>query len=348
MRTVYVKNIPIGDNHPIVIQSMTNTKTKNISATIEQIKKLESAGAQIVRLAVADMEDAEAIKEIKKSISIPLVADIHFDYRLALKAIENGIDKLRLNPGNIKDKDQITQVVLACKNKNIPIRIGINGGSLNEEIEKQYGHTPLALVESAKSHIKILEDLGFYDIIVSLKDTDINITLEANRLAKKLINYPIHIGLTEAGTITSGTVKSSYVLGTLLNENIGNTIRVSLTTDPINEIYVAKEILKMTGNLNLPTIISCPTCGRTEYNMLEIIEKIEPLINKINHPLKIAIMGCVVNGPGEAKDADLGIAGGKHQVVLFKKGQIIRKIKEENIIDELMEEINLLINEKES
>ena len=348
MRTVYVKNIPIGDNHPIVIQSMTNTKTKNVSSTIEQIKQLELAGAQIVRLAVADMEDAEAIKEIKKNVSIPLVADIHFDYRLALKAIENGIDKLRLNPGNIKDKEQITQVVLACKNKNIPIRIGINGGSLNEDIEKVYGHTPLALVESAKSHIKILEDLDFHDIIVSLKDTDINITLEANRLAKKLINYPLHIGLTEAGTITSGTVKSSYVLGTLLNENIGNTIRVSLTTDPINEIYVAKEILKMTENYNSPTIISCPTCGRTEYNMLEIIEKIEPLIDKINLPLKIAIMGCVVNGPGEAKDADLGIAGGKHQVVLFKKGQIVRKIKEENIIDELMQEINLLIKEKES
>jgi (E)-4-hydroxy-3-methylbut-2-enyl-diphosphate synthase len=348
MRTVYVKNIPIGDNHPIVIQSMTNTKTKNVSETIEQIKKLEAAGAQIVRLAVADMEDAEAIKEIKKSVSVPLVADIHFDYRLALKAIENGIDKLRLNPGNIKDKVQITQVVLACKGKKIPIRIGINGGSLNEDIEKVYGHTPLALVESAKSHIKILEDLDFYDIIVSLKDTDINITLEANRLAKKLINYPLHIGLTEAGTITSGTVKSSYVLGTLLNENIGNTIRVSLTTDPINEIHVAKEILKMTGNYNSPTIISCPTCGRTEYNMLEIIEKIEPLINKINHPLKIAIMGCVVNGPGEAKDADIGIAGGKHQVVLFKKGQIVKKIKEENIIEELMQEINLLIKEKES
>ena len=348
MRTVYVKNIPIGDNHPIVIQSMTNTKTKNVSETIEQIKKLEAAGAQIVRLAVADMEDAEAIKEIKKSVSVPLVADIHFDYRLALKAIENGIDKLRLNPGNIKDKVQITQVVLACKDKKIPIRIGINGGSLNEDVEKVYGHTPLALVESAKAHIKILEDLDFYDIIVSLKDTDINITLEANRLAKKLINYPLHIGLTEAGTITSGTVKSSYVLGTLLNENIGNTIRVSLTTDPINEIHVAKEILKMTGNYNSPTIISCPTCGRTEYNMLEIIEKIEPLINKINHPLKIAIMGCVVNGPGEAKDADLGIAGGKHQVVLFKKGQIVKKIKEENIIEELMQEINLLIKEKES
>ena len=348
MKTVYVKNIPMGDNHPIVIQSMTNTKTKNIADTVEQIKKLESAGAQIVRLAIADMEDAEAIKEIKKYVSIPLVADIHFDYRLALKAIENGIDKLRLNPGNIKDKSQITQVVLACKNKKIPIRIGINGGSLNEDIEKIYGHTPLALVESAKSHIKILEDLDFYDIIVSLKDTDINVTLEANRLAKKLINYPIHIGLTEAGTITSGTVKSSYVLGTLLNENIGNTIRVSLTTDPINEVYVAKEILKMTNNYNSPTIISCPTCGRTEYNMLEIIEKIEPLINKINHPLKIAIMGCVVNGPGEAKDADLGIAGGKHQVVLFKKGKIVKKIKEENIIEELMQEINLLIKEKES
>ena len=345
MRTVYVRNIPIGPNHPIVIQSMTNTKTKDIEATIKQINDLADAGAQIVRMAIADMKDAEAIREIKKQTNIPLVADIHFDYRLALKAIENGIDKLRLNPGNIKDPSQIKQVVLACKEKKIPIRIGINGGSLNSEIYEKYGHTPMALVESAREHVNILESLDFYDIIISLKDTDMNITLEANRLASKIFNYPLHIGLTEAGTITSGTVRSSYVLGTLLNEEIGNTIRVSLTASPLEEIKVVKEILKMTNNYNCPTIISCPTCGRTDYDMLNIIEQLEPLISKINKPLKIAIMGCVVNGPGEAKDADIGIAGGKNQVVLFKKGQIIKNIKEENIVKEFMTEINNLINE---
>lgn len=345
MKTIYVKNIPIGENHPIVIQSMTNTKTKDISSTITQINELVSAGAQIVRLAIADMEDAEAITEIKKQITIPLVADIHFDYRLALKAIENGIDKLRLNPGNIHDKEQITKVVLACKEKKIPIRIGINGGSLDPKIYQKYGHTPTALVESAKSHVKILEDLGFYDIIISLKDTDIDITLEANRLAATTFDYPIHIGLTEAGTIYSGTVKSSYVLGTLLKEKIGNTIRVSLTSKPIEEIKVVKEILKMTGNLSAPTIISCPTCGRTNYNMLQIIEELEPLINKLNKPLKIAIMGCVVNGPGEARDADIGIAGGKNQVVLFKHGKVIKNIKEKNIVKEFMDEIYKLLKE---
>ena len=345
MKTVYVRNIPIGSNHPIVIQSMTNTKTKDVEATVKQINELTEAGAQIVRMAIADMNDAEAIKEIKKQTNIPLVADIHFDYRLALKAIENGIDKLRLNPGNIKDPEQIKQGVVACKEKKIPIRIGINGGSLNLEIYEKYGHVPMALVESAREHVNILESLDFYDIIISLKDTDMNITLEANRLASKIFKYPLHIGLTEAGTITSGTVRSSYVLGTLLNEKIGNTIRVSLTASPIEEIKVVKEILKMTNNYNSPTIISCPTCGRTDYNMLSIIEQLEPLIYKINKPLKIAIMGCVVNGPGEARDADIGIAGGKNQVVLFKKGKIIRNIKEENIIEEFMMEINNLINE---
>ena len=340
MQTVYVRNIPIGENYPIIIQSMTNTKTKDIESTIKQINDLETAGAQIVRLAIADMEDANAIDKIKQKVNIPLVADIHFDYRLALKAIEKGIDKLRLNPGNIKDKEQIKQIVLACKEKNIPIRIGINGGSLDSDILLKFGHTPEALVESAKSHVKILEDLEFYNIVISIKDTDINKTIEANRIAKKTFNYPIHIGLTEAGTITSGTVKSSYVLGTLLNEKIGNTIRVSLTGNPVNEIQVAKEILKMTGNLNYASLISCPTCGRTDYNMLKVIEELEPYINKINKPIKIAIMGCVVNGPGEAKDADLGIAGGKNQVVFFKKGKIIRNIKEENIVDEFLKEIN--------
>lgn len=346
MKTIYVRNIPIGPNHPIVIQSMTNTKTKDVEATIKQINDLADAGAQIVRMAIADMNDAEAIKEIKQRTNIPLVADIHFDYRLALKAIENGIDKLRLNPGNIKDPSQIKQVVLACKEKKIPIRIGINGGSLNSEIYEKYGHTPMALVESAREHINILESLDFHDIIISLKDTDINTTLEANRLASKIFKYPLHIGLTEAGTITSGTVRSSYVLGTLLNEKIGNTIRVSLTANPIEEIKVVKEILKMTNNYSSPTIISCPTCGRTDYDMLNIIEQLEPLISKINKPLKIAIMGCVVNGPGEAKDADIGIAGGKNQVVLFKKGQIVRNIKEENIVNEFMNEINNLLNEE--
>lgn len=345
MKTVYVRNIPIGENHPIVIQSMTNTKTKNVAATIKQINELVGAGAQIVRMAIADMDDAIAIKKIKENTNVPLVADIHFDYRLALKSIENGIDKLRLNPGNIKDPEQIKQVVLACKEKNIPIRIGINGGSLNSEIYSKYGHTAFALVQSAKEHIKILEDLDFHNIIISLKDTDIDITLEANRLASKVFDYPLHIGLTEAGTITSGTVRSSYVLGTLLNEKIGNTVRVSLTANPTEEIKVVKEILKMTNNYSSPTIISCPTCGRTDYNMLNIIETLEPLISKINKPLKIAIMGCVVNGPGEARDADIGIAGGKNQVVLFKKGKIIKTIKEENIVSEFMEEINILLNE---
>ncbi|MBQ8293120.1 MAG: flavodoxin-dependent (E)-4-hydroxy-3-methylbut-2-enyl-diphosphate synthase [Bacilli bacterium] len=346
MKTVYVRDIPIGNNHPIVIQSMTNTKTKDISATIQQINELVTAGSQIVRLAIADMEDAESIKEIKKQVSVPLVADIHFDYRLALKAIENGIDKLRLNPGNIKDKKQITEVVLACKEKKIPIRIGINGGSLNKEIYEKYGHTAQALIESANEHIKILEELDFHDIIISLKDTDIDITLEANRLASSSFNYPLHIGLTEAGTICSGTVRSSYVLGTLLKEKIGNTIRVSLTANPTEEIKVVKEILKMTGNYSSPTIISCPTCGRTDYNMLELINKLEPMISNLNYPLKVAIMGCVVNGPGEAKDADIGIAGGKNQVILFKKGQIVKTIKEENIINEFMKEIQTLIDEK--
>ncbi len=346
MQTVYVKNIPIGENHPLIIQSMTNTKTKDIDATIKQINELDNLGCQIVRVAVKDMEDANAIREIKKYIKIPIVADIHFDYRLALEAVKNGVDKLRLNPGNILDPNHIKQVVLACKEKNIPIRIGINGGSLNNEIYKKYGHTAIALVESAKEHIKILEDLDFHNIIISLKDTDMDITIEANRIAKKVFNYPIHIGLTEAGTITSGTVRSSYVLGTLLKENIGNTIRVSLTANPIEEIKVVKEILKMTGNIQLPTIISCPTCGRTEYNMLEIINQLEPIINSYKLNIKIAIMGCVVNGPGEAKQADIGIAGGKNQVVLFKKGKIIRNIEENNIIQELTKEIELLINEK--
>lgn len=345
MKTVYVRNIPIGENHPIVIQSMTNTKTKDIQATVKQIKELVFAGAQIVRMAIADMEDAEAIKEIKKLVDVPLVADIHFDYRLALKSIENGIDKLRLNPGNIDDKEQIKAIVCACKEKRIPIRIGINGGSLNKQVYEKFGHTALALIESANEHIKILENLGFDDIIISLKDTDIDLTLEANRLASKVFKYPLHIGLTEAGTIYSGTVRSSYVLGTLLKEKIGNTIRVSLTADPIEEIKVVREILKMTGNLSTPTIISCPTCGRTDYDMLNIISQLEPLIQKINKPLKIAIMGCVVNGPGEAKDADIGIAGGKNQVVLFKKGKIIKTIKEKNIINEFMNEINNMINE---
>lgn len=341
-KVIKVGSLLIGGGNPIVIQSMTNTKTKDIEKTVLQIKELVKSGAQMVRLAILDEDDAMAIKAIKAQVNIPLVADIHFDYRLALLAIEAGIDKLRLNPGNIRNPNQIKMVVLACKEKGIPIRIGINGGSIDP---KYHEVTKETLVASAKEHVDILEGLGFEDIIISLKTSDIQTTIEANLLASKTFSYPLHIGLTEAGTITSGTVRSSYALGTLIKMKIGDTIRVSLTGDPVNEIYVAKEILKIFGLVQEPILISCPTCGRTEYNMIKIVDAIEPFLKTLSVPLKVAIMGCVVNGPGEAKDADIGIAGGKNVVVLFKKGKIIRKLQEEEIISVLKEEILKLVND---
>ena len=336
-KIVYVKDIPLG-NGKIVIQSMTNTKTSHIDETINQINELIKVGCEIIRVAVKDSKDAEAIKEIKKHITIPIVADIHFDYKLALSAIENGVDKLRINPGNMP-KEHIRDIVEKCKEYNIPIRIGVNSGSLSEDIIEKFGVTALGMIEEAKREIKILEDLGFTNIVLSLKATNINTFIEANQIAAKTFEYPLHIGLTESGTTLGGNIRSSYAIGTLLKDNIGDTIRVSLTGNPINEIYSAKEILKMFDKYEGPTLISCPTCGRCEYDMESVIKEIEPFLQTINKKITIAVMGCIVNGIGEGKEADLGIAGGKNNAVLFKKGVIVKKVDQENIISELKQAI---------
>ncbi len=340
MRTIYVRDIPIGENCPVIIQTMTNTKTKDIVNTINQINDLVALGAQIVRVAVVDEADAQAIKTIKAQVSIPIVADIHFDYRLALLAISAGVDKLRINPGNIDNPDHLKLIVDACKENHIPIRIGANAGSIKESILHKYPHDlASALIESVNEQLKILENLDFHDIVISIKASDIDTMILANTKAAKIFDYPLHIGLTESGTALVGTVKSTYAIAKLLEKGIGNTIRVSLTGDPRNEVIVAKEILKTLKLATGPTLISCPTCGRTDYNMEAIIKQIEPFINTLKKPIKIAIMGCVVNGPGEARDADIGIAGGKNQAVLFKKGIVIRKIAEKDIVTELINEL---------
>lgn len=347
-KEIRIGNVLIGGSNNIAIQSMCNTRTKNISETINQILSLEKEGCNIIRVAVLDVEDALAIKEIKKNIHIPIVADIHFDYKLALAAIDSGIDKLRINPGNIGNIENVKVLVNKCKEKNIPIRIGVNLGSLNKNIENKYGRCAKALVESAKVHVKILESLDFYNIVISLKASDVTTTIEAYQLANKEFNYPLHIGVTEAGTSFAGTIKSSIGLGILLQNGIGDTIRVSLSDDPIKEIKVAKEILSTFNYYKKPTLTSCPTCGRTQYNMLPILNEIEKFLDTLtNTNIKVAIMGCAVNGPGEAKDADIGIAGGINEVLLFKKGKIIKKIDEKNVIVELKKEILNMINAKE-
>ena len=339
-KEIKIGNVFIGNNHPIAIQSMTNTLTKDVLQTVLQIKKLEQIGCMIVRVAVLDLEDAYAIKEIKKEINIPLVADIHFDYRLAVAAIESGADKIRINPGNIGTVENVKKVVDKAKEYNIPIRIGINSGSVEKQLlEKYNGPTPQAMLESMTNHVKLLESLNFYNIVLSIKSTSIKETIDTNKLLSENFNYPIHIGLTESGTVLAGSIRSSYALGTLLNEGIGDTIRVSLNGDPVNEIPTCKEILSMLNLYTKPTLICCPTCGRTKYNMVPIVNEIEIFLNTINKNITVAIMGCVVNGPGEAKHADIGIAGGINEAVLFKHGEIIRKIKEENIVEELKKEI---------
>ena len=342
-KIVYVREIPIGTDH-VVIQSMTNTKTSDTKKTIDQINQLTAEGCELVRIAIKDMNDAIAISEIKKQTSCPIIADIHYDYQLALAAIENGADKIRINPGNM-EKDKVEIIVKKCKENNIPIRIGVNSGSLSKDILEKYGSSAKALVEEMKREIEFIESLNYNNLILSIKATDINSFIEANRQIAKLYDYPIHIGLTESGTVESGSIRSSYAIGTLLNENIGNTIRVSLTGNPINEIRVAKEILKMFNLYQGATLISCPTCGRCEYNMESIIKEIEPIISKIKLPIKIAVMGCVVNGIGEGKEADLGIAGGNHQAVIFRKGNIIKKVPEDKIVQVFIEELNNYINE---
>jgi (E)-4-hydroxy-3-methylbut-2-enyl-diphosphate synthase len=342
-RVVQIGNLKIGGGNSILVQSMCNTDTRNAVSTIKQIHDLEKAGCEIIRVAVPDMTAAKAIKEIKQNINIPLVADIHFDYQLALESIKNGVDKFRINPGNIGNITNVQKVVDACKDKNIPIRIGINTGSLEKEAEEKYGRTAKAMVESALKHIQILEKLNFHNIVISLKASDIQRTVEAYRLLSQKVDYPLHLGITEAGTLNTGTIKSSVGLGIMLFEGLGDTIRVSLTGDPIEEVRVGWEILK---SLKLRSrginFISCPTCGRTEIDLIGLANKVEKALINIDKPITVAVMGCVVNGPGEAKEADIGVAGGHHQGVIFKKGQILKTVPEEKILEELLNEINQL------
>lgn len=347
-KSVQVGNLTIGGNNHVVIQSMCNTKTKNVEATIKQINALEQAGCELVRVAVFDKEDAYAIKEIKKGIHIPLVADIHFDYRLALIAIESGIDKVRINPGNIGSIEKVKAVVDACKEKHIPIRIGVNGGSLEKEILEKYGEpTPEGMIESAMKHVKILEDLDFHDIVISLKSSNTMLTIKAYELASKTFPYPLHVGVTEAGTALGGTVKSALGIGTLLYEGIGNTIRVSLSDDPVEEIKVAKILLKELGLLKgVPTLVSCPTCGRIQYDLIPIAKEMEDFLKDIHLDITVAIMGCAVNGPGEARHADIGIAGGVGEGLLIKHGEIVKRVKQEDMVQTLKDEILKMVKEK--
>lgn len=344
-RPIVVGNVKIGGQNKVIIQSMTNTKTKDVESTVKQIKSLEKAGCEIIRVACLDIEDAKAIKKIKQQINIPIVADIHFDYKIALEAIEGGVDKIRINPGNIGDKEKVKKVVEACRKSNIPIRIGVNAGSLEKDLLDQYGKpTAEAMVESAKRHVKILEELEFYDIAISLKASSLDLCIEAYEKASKEFNYPLHLGITEAGTEFGGTIKSSIGLGILLKQGIGDTIRVSLSDDPVKEIKVAKEILK---NCNLysgvPTLVACPTCGRTQIDLIPIAKEMEEFLQTINSDITVAIMGCAVNGPGEAREADIGIAGGIKEGLLFKKGKIVKKVKEEELVESLKEEILKMI-----
>lgn len=347
-RSVQVGNLTIGGSNHVVIQSMCNTKTKNVEATIKQINALQQAGCELVRVAVFDKEDAYAIKEIKKGIHIPLVADIHFDYRLALIAIESGIDKVRINPGNIGSIEKVKAVVDACKEKHIPIRIGVNGGSLEKDILEKYGEpTPEGMVESAMKHVKILEDLDFHDIVISLKSSNTMLTIKAYELASKTFPYPLHVGVTEAGTALGGTIKSSLGIGTLLYEGIGNTIRVSLSDDPVEEIKVAKILLKELGLLKgVPTLVSCPTCGRIQYDLIPIAKEMEDFLKDIHLDITVAIMGCAVNGPGEARHADIGIAGGVGEGLLIKHGEIVKRVKQEDMVQTLKDEILKMVEEK--
>ncbi len=335
-KEVKIRDLVIGGNNEIVIQSMTNTDTSNIEKTVNQILELEREGCQLVRMTVNTYEAAKAIAEIKKKVSIPLVADIHFDYKLAIEAMENGIDKLRINPGNIGEEDKIKAVVEKALEKNIPIRIGVNSGSIEKHILEKYGH-PCAegMVESAMYHVGILEKYGFSNIVISIKSSNVRMMIEAYRKISKLVNYPLHLGVTEAGTAFQGTIKSAIGIGSLLVDNIGSTIRVSLTEDPVEEIKVAKEILKVLGLRKGTEIISCPTCGRTEIDLINLAKEVEKEFRDKELNIKIAVMGCVVNGPGEAREADYGVAGGKGVGVLFKKGVIIKKVDEKDIMEEL-------------
>ena len=338
-KSIKVGNLQIGGNDNLVIQSMCNIKTSNVDEVVTQILKLEEYGCQLIRVSVLDESDAKAIKEIKKQIHIPLVADIHFDYKLALLSIENGVDKIRINPGNIGSKENIIKVVDSCKKHNVPIRIGINAGSLEKDLKEKYGVNEIAMIESAKRHIKILEDLSFYNIVLSLKSSDFEMCKKAYLLASELFDYPLHIGITEPGPLIPGIIKSTLGLSALLDNNLGSTIRISLSDDPINEIKVAKQLLHAKGLIKMPTLISCPTCGRTQIDLIKYVDLIQDYLYKIDKDIKVAVMGCVVNGPGEASGADIGVAGGNNSAVLFKNGKIVKSILQDEIVSTLIKEI---------
>lgn len=347
-RQIHIGKVAIGGGAPISVQSMTNTKTTDTEATVVQIRALQAAGCDIVRLAVPDMEAAKNLGNILRQVTVPLVADIHFDYKLALEAIHQGIHALRLNPGNIGGEEKVRAVVEAAKEAGIPIRIGVNAGSLDKKILKKYGGvTPEALVESAMEHVRILEALDFHDMKISLKAHDVPLTIAAYRLMSQTVDYPLHLGITEAGTVNTGIIKSAVGIGALLAEGIGDTFRISLTGDPVVEVRVANEILKSLGLKEYgPTLVACPTCGRTSIDLPAIAAQVEEKLRDIEEPIEVAVMGCVVNGPGEARGADVGIAGGNGEGLIFRKGEIVRKVPEADLVNELFQEIDQILEER--
>lgn len=349
-RRIAVGDVPVGGNAPVAVQSMTNTDTRDAAATVAQIRRLEQVGCEIIRVAILDMEAARTIAEIRRQITIPLIADIHFDWRLAVAAMENGAQGIRINPGNIGGKDKLAKVVAAAKKFEVPIRVGVNAGSVEKDILARYGHpVPEALVESALRNVALLGELDFHAIKISIKSSDVPTTVEAYRLLSSQCDYPLHLGVTEAGGLIAGTVKSSVALGILLSEGIGDTFRISLTRDPEEEIRVAYELLRSLHiRMRGPELISCPTCGRCRINLFHMAEEVEKYIRHIEVPLKIAVMGCVVNGPGEAKEADLGVAGGHGVGIIFKKGKLYKKVEEKELLREFIAEIDKMVDEKNS
>ena len=343
-RQILVGGVPVGGGAPVTIQSMTNTRTDDVQATVDQIRRLEEAGCQIIRVAVPDMAAAKAVGAIKAGIHIPLVVDIHFDYKLALACVEEGCDAVRINPGNIGGEDRVKAVAEACKARNLPIRIGVNGGSLEKPLLAKYGGvTPEALVESAFGHIALLEQYDFHDIFVSLKSSSVVTTMAAYRLMSEKSDYPLHLGVTETGTTRMGTIKSAIGIGGLLALGIGDTLRVSLSADPVEEVYAAKDILKALGMAaNEPNLVSCPTCGRTRIDLIGLANQVEERLKNVHKPITVAVMGCVVNGPGEASAAAVGIAGGQGEGLLFRKGEIVKKVPQEQLVDELFHLIDQL------
>lgn len=348
-KEVRIGSVSIGGNHPIAIQSMTNTKTEDVAATVAQILELERAGCEIIRCAVPTMEAAKALSEIKRQISIPLVADIHFDYRLAIAAMEHGADKIRINPGNIGSKERVRAVVDCARERNLPIRVGVNSGSLEKQLVEKYGGvTPEALVESALGQVKQIEDMGYDNLVISIKSSNVLLSVRAHELLVQQTSYPLHVGITEAGTVTAGNIKSAIGLGLILHQGIGDTIRVSLTAPPVEEVFSARLVLRTLGlRQGGIEVVSCPTCGRTKIDLISLTHQVEELVRDYPLELKVAVMGCAVNGPGEAREADLGIAGGNGEGILIRKGEVLRKVKEQELLAELKKELDALRMQQE-